>query len=461
MAFTVPTLDEIHEFKIALLKALFPGADVSEGSFLWLWTRTESGGIADNHAHIYGVLLELLPDSATSTWLDRWGAITGVTRKTATPARKANALRIYGTAASTVTLGDLLTHASGQTFQINENETIPAAGYVDVDVLAISTGSASRLNAGEDLTFDSPPTGIEETARLQLDMDEDGDDAESDGAYRLRILDRFRSPPLGGAQNDYVQWALEVTGVASAYCYPNRAGYGTVDLAALHVGSGSSRLLSAGEISELQDYIDERRPVGVLGFRLLEVLEQAVSVELLVRSTGEAAYEWDWDDTTPPVVSAWNGGTRLLTFVLDRPDTMKAGDRLVIKDAAGLGSGQAYVIESLSSTDAVYLEEVPAVAPVATDVIYSGGPLTEEVRDAVLELIDGLGTANPDAVRYGDWEGALRVSSLYRAANGVAGVLDSSVTTPSATVEADDPAFPDDDTVYLLTPARILVRRLA
>lgn len=460
MAFTVPTLDEIHDFKIALLKALLPGADVSRNSFLWLWTRSEGGGIADNHAHIAGVLEELLPDSAADAYLERWGTILGIAKKTATPARKANALRVYGTVAATVAVGNALTHESGQTFQVNENETIPAAGYVDVDVLAISTGSTTRLSAGEVLTFDAPPAGIVESTELQVDIDEDGDDEEQDGPYRLRILDRFRRPPLGGAQNDYVQWALEVTGVASAYCYPNRAGYGTVDLAALHVGSGSSRLLSAGEVAELQAYIDELRPVGVLGFRVLEVIEQPQSVELLIRSTGEAAYEWDWDDATPPIVSAWNGTTRLLTFTLDRPDTMKPGDRLAIKTTSGSGSGESYVIESLSGAAAVYLEAVPAVAPVATDTIYSGGPLTEPTRDAVLALIDGFGTANPDATRYGDWEGALRVSSLYRASNGVGGVLDSSVVLPVATIEADDPAFPADGTIYLLTPARILVRRL-
>lgn len=460
MAFIVQTLDELHEFKLALIKALLPGADVSRGSFFWLWTRAEAGGQADNHAHIAGVLEELLPDSASGAYLERWAAIAGVTKKSATPARKSNAMRVYGTPASTVTTGDVLTHESGQTFQVNENETIPAAGYVDVDILAISTGSSTRLSAGETLTFDAPPTGIEESAELQIDMDEDGDDEEQDGPLRLRILDRFRSPPLGGAQNDYVQWALEVTGVASAYCYPNRAGYGTVDVAALHTGSGSSRLLSAGEVSELQDYLDERRPVSVLGCRVLTVAEESVSVEALIASTGEAAYEWDWDDSTAPIVSAWNGTTRLLTFTLDRPASMKAGDRLVIKDAAGLGTGQAYTIEALSSTDAVYLEEVPSIAPVATDVVYSGGPLTEPVREAILALIDGLGPANPDATRYGDWEGSLRISSLYRATNSVDGVLDASIAAPVATVAATDPAYPDDATVYLLTPVRVLVRRM-
>lgn len=459
MAYVVQTLDELHEFAIALLKSLFPTADVSRGSFLWLWARTQAGGVADNHAHIAGVQSDLLPDTAEGAALDRWGGVVGVVRKSATPARKSNALRVVGTPTSTVSIGDALTHESGLSFQVNENETIPAAGYVDVDVVAVDTGAQTRLNAGEVLTFTTPPSGVEESAELQLDMDEDGDDAEQDGPYRARVLNRFSSPPLGGAQNDYVQWALEVDGVASAYCYPNRAGFGTVDVSALHAGSGSSRILSVGEVAELQAYLDERRPVSVSGLRVLTVTEQDVSVEALLMSTGEAAYEWDWDDTVAPVVSTWNGTTRVLTFNAARPDTMKAGDRIVIKDAAGVGSGQPYVIEALSSTDAVILEEVPATAPVATDVVYSGGPLTTPARSAILALIDGLGTANPDAARYGDWEGSLRLSSLYRAINSVPGVLDSSLVTPVANVDADDPSFPEDDEVSLLVPVRVLVRR--
>lgn len=458
MAFTIPTLDELHTLLVALLKALFPDLDVSRTSFPALFARVLAAAATDNHAHLVATLADLLPDTAEAEMLDRWGAIVGRTRKGATPARKANALRVVNSDVvdRNVTIGDLLTHASGLTFQINENAVVPTGSTLDVDVVAVDTGSATRLAAGEELTFVTPLTGIEEVAELQLDLDEDGDDAELDGAYRRRILARFATPPLGGAQNDYVQWSLEITGIAAAYAYPNRAGLGTVDVAALHAGTGSARILTPSEVTELQTHLDEERPVHAT-VRVLEVVAQDVSVDVRVLDTGEEAYAWDWIDETPLIVDTWVG--RTLTFQTDRPDSMAAGHRLVLAKADGTGDGAPLVIESLSGTDAVVLEEAPAVAPVNLDTVYSGGALTTPVRDAVLAHINGLGTANPDATRYGEWEGNLRTAALYRVVTLVAGVADASLIAPGANVEATDPPFPGDAAINLLVPARVIVRR--
>ena len=460
MAFTVPTLDELHGFLVALLKALFPDLDVSRASFPAIFSKTLAAAATNNHAHINSVEADLLPDTAEGAMQDRWGNLVGRQRKGATPARKADALRLVNSGASNeaISIGRELVHSSGLRFAVNESTTVNAGDTKDVDIVAIDTGSATRLDAGEVLRFTTPPSYIEEEAELQLALDEDGDDAEGVGPYRNRILARFSTPPLGGAQNDYVAWALEITGVAAAFAYPNRAGLGTVDVAALHAGTGSARLLNISERTELLAHLDEERPVHAT-VRVLEVVEQETSVDVQVLSTGEAKYEWDWLDETAMIVDTWNAGTRTLTFSTDRPDTMQAGHRIVIKKVDATGDGAPLVIESLSSTDAVVLEEAPVAAPAASDEVYSGGPLTSTVRDAIIDHINNLGTANPDAVSYGAWEANLRLASLYRIVNSVAGVLDSSLVTPVANVEATDPAFPDDDTISVLTPARVLVRR--
>jgi len=460
MAFTVPTLDELTAFLVAMLKALFPDQDVSRTSFPALFARVLAAASTDNHAHLVAVKADLLPDTSEGEMLDRWGAIVGRTRKGATPARKADALLLVNNGGSNenVTIGQLLTHASGLSFQINENATVLAGDTKLVDVVAVDTGSATRLAAGELLTFVTPPTYISEEAELQLDLDEDGDDAELDGDYRRRILARLSTPPLGGAQNDYVQWALEITGIAAAYAYPNRAGLGTVDVAALHAGSGTARILTPTEVTELQAHLDEERPVHAT-VRVLEVQAQEASVEVTILDTGEEAYAWDWVDETPLTVSSWTAGTRTLVFTTARPDSMQAGGRIVISKADGTGDGAPMVIESLSSTDAVVLEEVPDVAPVNLDTVYAGGALTDTVREAVIAHIDSLGTANPDATSYGDWEGSLRTAALYRVITLLAGVKDATVLTPAATVDATDPAFPDDAEINLLVPARVIARR--
>lgn len=461
MGFTVPTLEQTFDFARGLGRALLYGRDWTPNGKGGKWARWFAGVVTDLHAHIDAVKDDLMPDTAKGAARLRWGKIKGVNPKGATGARKSNALRVFGTPAATVSVGDELVSSGGLRFQVNENEVIPAAGNVAVDIVAIDTGSKTRLPKGEVLTFTAPPAGIEEEAELILDMDEEGVDEESEGDHRNRILERFFSPPLGGAQTDYVIWAKEVTGIASAYAYPLRQGLNSVDLAALHGGSGTARLLTAGEITALDTYVRARKPSGVT-LRTLTVDDTEVDVEVLVTPNGEASYEFDWADSVPLVAhgaAPWDAGLRKLRFTTDRPASMKAGGRLTIKPIAGGGDGKQHVIESLSGTDAVILEAAPAIAPVANDVIYSGGPLVDTLRDAIIAHIDSLGTSNTDAKAYLGWEANLRPENLSKIVQGVTGVKKSTISTPGATVEPADNLYPNDGTVFILVARRILVRK--
>lgn len=461
-AFQTPTIDESTSFLVALFAALFPQADVSEESFNWKWSKTQAGGTTDNHAHIEAVKTDLFPDSAEGDMADRWATILGRARKAATPARKDAALRVFGTPATNVPDATQFKHSSGLLFKTNGAAVIAASGYIDCNVLAIDVGSATRLNKGQILSLTAPIAGLNDDAELQLSLDQDGTDAESDGSLQRRMLLRLSSPPLGGAATDYVQWAIEETGIEAAFCYPNRQGAGSVDLTALHAGSGASRLLLAGEITDLQAKIDAKRPVGAT-FRLLTVTAKAVDTEYTVLPDGDPSTEFDWDDSTAPLVLAWTAATRKVQFQGGtRPATMKAGDRLTIKPVAGGGTGQEYTIESLSGADAVILEEAPNPAPANNDVVYSGGPLVAPIRAAQQALFDALGTANPDLTRYGAWEGNLRPGAVDRVSRAIAGVLDGSVVAPVAIVSAADTAGqppPLDATIELLIAGRMLVRR--
>jgi uncharacterized phage protein gp47/JayE len=465
MAFTVPTLDELVEFLIALAKGLFPDLDTSRTSFPAIFTKVLAAAAHGNHAHLEGVRQDLTPLTATGDALAAWGTVAGVPRKQATVARKAAALRVTNTdvADHDVTIGDELVHSSGLRFAINRTQTVTAESTADVDVISIDTGSACRLAAGEFLTFVSPPAGLEERAELQIAISEGGDDLESEEAWSARIVARFQTPPLGGAAADYVAWSTALEGVTAAYCYPTRQGLGTVDVAALHSGSGADRLLNPSERADLLAVLEVKRPVGVT-VRVLEVLQQQPNVEVTVADDGTPATAWDWVDQVPLEVLGWVGATRTLQFTVNRPDTMVAAGRIVIADVAGDGDGRPYVIESLSGLDSIVLEEQPKgfdgadLDPLVTDIVYSGGALTALVREALLAHINGLGTANPGSV-YGSWEGDLRLSAIYRVATGVTGVRDATPIAPASNVAGTDPAFPADDTIYLITPGRVLVRR--
>lgn len=454
-AYPLPTLEELHGFLIADFFNTFRDdePDVSEGSFNWLWLRTFAAAVTGNHAHINALLSELMPDTAEGDLLRRWAAIKGLSVKEATGARKANAYRVFGTPATVVPDGATLNHSSGLRFQTASSDVIGPGNYVDVDIAAIDTGSATRLNAGEALTFAAPVAGLKEAGELQLDMDEDGTDAELDGDLSRRLAKRFSDPPRGGSIADYVAWATDVTGIADAYCYPVRRGWGSVDVTALHKATSSARILSAPEAADLQSIMDTKRPVGIKAFRVLLVNAESVDIEHTVIPDGSAAAAFDWDDTTPPTVSAWDSVLRKLTFVA-RPSSMKAGDRITVATGA---TGKERIVDALDGASAVILT-VDENGDTPTGTIYSGGPLVQPVRAAILAHIASLGTANPDAKRYGTWEGNLRPNAINRAAGAVEGYLDGTTIAPAATVEASDPAYPSDGTVGLIVPGRVLVR---
>ena len=460
MALRIPSYTELQKFVVGVGRSLLSTRDWSINKTAWKWFGAVNAGIATLFAHLTQAKNDLLPDSANEPYLSRWGKMRAKTAKPATPARGTAALRVTGTPGSVLAITNTLTHlASGLRFKLNEAEVIPAGGSVDVDVIAIDTGKKTRLTKDEVLTFDAPPAGVNEQAVIVVDLTLDGDDAEAIEAYRGRILDTFRRPPLGGAPPDYEQWATEVTGIAAAYTYPTRPGLGAVDLVGLHDGRGAERILSAGEVTELQTYVAAKKPVGA-EFRVLTVEGINVDVEVLVEPVSLPEYVFDWNDQVALVILTWTLATRKIVFTTNRPSSMLVGHRLTIKPIAGGGTGQQYVIEALDGANGVILEEVPATAPAPNDTVYSGGALVDPVRDGVLEHFDELGPTNPDASPYGSWEGNVRPENIYAIAQGTAGVRRSTVSAPAVTVAMVDSPYPDDGKVFLAIPRRILVRRL-
>jgi uncharacterized phage protein gp47/JayE len=493
MSFKVPTLTEMHAFLNAMLRSLRPELNVGSR---WSWhfkrNKVAAAVATDVHAHVAAIARDVMPDTATGDFATRWGAIVNVQKKGATPARKSSALRVTGTAAATVAVGNELVHqATGLRFQVNQAAAIPGVApfQVDVDVVAIDVGSATRLAKGEKLAFTAPPAGINTIATLQLELDEDGFDAEQEAAYRLRYLARLGEPQSGGNQADFVAWALSVTGIDQAYCYPNRAGLGTVDVVGLHAGNGSDRILSADENAALLAVLKSKAPSQLGGqgggLRVLTAQTNTQVLELTVTPTGAPDTDFDWDDSVPPTVVAWNAGTRALQLSA-RPASLQAGHRIILKSVATEQDGRQYKVEALSGGDTVILEVAPENAPAAPDLVYSGGPLVDPIRDALIAhvngeivyagdgaplpaskasstvnlrvLAEGMGTANPGA-KYGTWSGSLLRSVLSKIAMYARGARTCTVIEPAADFDAIDYAFPLDYKIGFATAVSVIVRR--
>lgn len=488
MTYPVPSLSETEDILAAMFKVQFPDRNVgSARSYHRRRLRVLAAAVTELHAHISSAQDDVMPDSASGAMLERWGEIFGVSRKGATGARGTDALRVYGTEGSTADADDTLTHqASGLQFALGEGVVIPAAGYVDVDVYAVSTGSQTRLEAGEVLEFDVTPVGIETQAELQATLTQDGFDQEQDGAYQRRVLAAAGEPQAGGNDADWQRWMLAVEGVQQGFVYANRAGFGTIDLVALHVGS-TSRGLTLAERQDLLAEVQAEAPSQLSGdaLRVLEVVDDAQDVEVTID-----ADDFDWGDQTPPTVSSIDAATRKITFSTARPSDMKAGDRFCIGGVASAQDGAILTIESLSSTDSIIVEEWPDVNPAATDVIYAAGDSSELVRAAVLAhlsgeavyadsngpipesvadeqgttlrlkvLADGIGPGENDDGYYGDWQSGIVRAVLAKIATYARDVRNATIVTPASDYYPAAYAFPNDDQIGLVVPDVVLIRK--
>lgn len=469
MPLSIPSFIESLTDVVADFQNRFPQANVSKLSGHWKRLAVFVGGVAALHRHIQIVSRDVMPDTAGEGMIERHGAIYNVPRRQPTSAHKAAALRITGNIGAGYTSGDQLTTVDGLVFQLNASSAIPAEGFADVDVLAVSTGVATRKSAGTIMTFTSPAAGIDQSAVLQLDMDVDGSDLESLGAYRVRILDTIAQPGMGGNANDYRQWAKQLAGIDESYVWPLRGGLGSVHVAALHTGTGAERALSSGERTALKTYIDTVRPVGYSDFAVLETVEAPTDVEILLEPEDDPAFEFDWNDEVPLVVSSWTGGTRTLVFTTARPSDMAIGDRIVVKRVTTtVNDGHEYVVEAFSSTNGVVLkadDELATSPPVVTNNVYSGGPLVAPVRDAIVAHMNLLGPGRGDTLDVTKdysagssyWESTLRVGKVRTLAQKQKGVLDTVLPTPAFNIVPTNeaPAL----TVQFLVPRQVLVRR--
>jgi len=467
MAFDLPSLGALIGQLVRDARNRLPNKNWAQRSDNWHRLANMALAVVGLHRHLQVIDRDALPDTAAGAALDRHGAIYGVLRKAATAASKADALRITGTVAAAFTVGDQLA-VDGIVYQVNETGAIPAAGYADVDVLAVSTGAATRKTAGTVMTFLSTPVGLDETATLQLDLD-GGSDKEEDGAYRVRILDMIAMPGMGGNANDYRQWAKTQTFVGEAYVWPLRGGLGSVHMAALREGVGAARILSGGENTTLETYIDSVRPVDFEDFYVLTVVAEPTDVELLYEPEDDAKYEPDWSDAVPLVVATWTAGTRTLEFTTARPADMAVGDRVVYKNTAGtLNSGKAHRIEAFGAADEVILAadaELTTSPPAAGNAVYAGGELGTRIYDVLVAHMNALGPGRPDSAdptrdySYGSsyWEGTLRQSKLRSLAQRQDGCLDTELLVPGANVTPANAAPVLQ--VGLITPRQVIVRR--
>jgi uncharacterized phage protein gp47/JayE len=235
------------------------------------------------HGNLAWAARQLFPDTADAEYLDQWAAVWGLSRKQAAVA--AGFVTLTGTNGSVAPEGTQLRNSAGAVVALVEDATI-VAGTASVEVSALEPGALANVPEGGGLTFVSPVAGIQSSAVAGDGGISGGADAEPDDELRERLLTRIQQPPSGGSSSDYLLWALSVPGVTRAWVRPLWDGPATVGVLFVLDDNPGDILPNPAKIAEVQEYLDERRPVTAQPIALAPV---ALEVDFTIQLTPNTA----------------------------------------------------------------------------------------------------------------------------------------------------------------------------
>ena len=285
MPWSTPTLKKVREMVRDDITASLYGAAFIGNNVLRVMADAMAGLAHHVLRYIDWLALQLLPDTAETEWLDRHGDIWLV-NSDSTVGRKM-ATYALGTVTFSSDLSGVLipiaTRLEGNNlaeYETTEAAVTQAGVEVPVPVRALDPGTLGNAEADGTLRVAPSISGVDETA-VVVSLG-GGTNIENDDDLRMRVLQRIRQPPQGGAAHDYVRWALAVPGVTRAWCAPNEMGIGTVTIRVLfdELRADDDGWPTATDLATVYNYVDTVRPVAVKDFWVLAPIKQFVDVHI-------------------------------------------------------------------------------------------------------------------------------------------------------------------------------------
>ena len=457
MTFIPDDPSTIETAQLASYATRFVGKDTGTESFLGKLARAEAQGLWAFEKKLERISQDTVPSSLTTydrladyaTLLGLDNGDSGYGPLVATAATGLTA-KVTGTPAATCGATDQIIAADGVTlFVPTATFTVGGGGTVVITMNATITGIAGNLILPAALNFVSPPAGIQ-TKLVLVSGATNGTDVESAEDLLVRILNRLQLPPKGGTQNDWNVWCDEaLPAVNRVYGYAHRHGTGTVDEVCTYAvgisGIGSTRQLTAGNITTIQTYLDLNRPVTCAGrYVLTPYMPAANALTIQTRIVPYDAGAFDWATLAALHVhtyAATGGIVDPLTGLQSAQITLSANIPADLITAIDLGTRPRMqlictntgapicplMVECLKySAGALASDKIDCVIPTATswiapingNLVFPGSDACLYVPQALHAYINSLGPsrasgfADPDD----DWLSTVETEQLNRIA---------------------------------------------
>ena len=283
MPWETPTLKRCRELVRDDITSSLYGAAFIGNNVLRVMSDVMAGTQHHVLTFIEWLATQFLPDTAEHEWLERHGDIWlvnadgSVGRKMATLATGL---------ADFYSIGPGITVPNGTQLEYNqvgyattEDMVTGGSNPTPVPIRALDPGVQGNVRAGLSLGLPVPIVGIDQVMTQELTG---GTDEENDVDLRIRVLERIRQPPQGGAAHDYVRWAKAVPGVTRAWVYPNEMGIGTVTIRVMMdvVRADNDGFPFEQDLAPVYAYLDTVRPVAVKDFWVLAPIKQFIDVHI-------------------------------------------------------------------------------------------------------------------------------------------------------------------------------------
>lgn len=263
MAFERPTLSELVQRISSDLETRLDIANAAlRKSFTYLFGKVIAGAAHVMHGHLEWISRQIFPSTADTENLIRIASLWGITKTAATYGT--GTYQFTGDSGTVIEEDTELVSSDGERYKTTAEVTI-SGGIATVGIRALTAGENGNTDAGTLLSLASPISGVESEGSVTVAVT-GGADEESDDDLLARLEARVQSPPLGGAEIDYENWAKEVAGVTRAWAHGLYLGPGTVGLFFVRdddtdVSGNPDIIPTSGEIATVSAYIETVRPV--------------------------------------------------------------------------------------------------------------------------------------------------------------------------------------------------------
>lgn len=269
MPLSLPTIRDLQAQAAADLNAHVEGEDATvRRSFGWALSWATAGVAWGLYRLLEWVSRQVVPTSSESEALQRWCGLYGIVPDPGQQA--AGPVTCTGTPGAPVTSGATLVRADGVRYSVTSTVAVGGGGSCSATVRALEPGVAGNMDAGTTLTFEASLAGVDATATTP-DSITSGTDPELDASLLLRLSERVKRPPQGGARSDYVQWCrAALPGVVDQVWpvggYPAQ-GQVTAYFSVVYDGSDPASVLPDGSQElAVQEYVEPLIPMDCDGF---------------------------------------------------------------------------------------------------------------------------------------------------------------------------------------------------